>query len=352
MASARRKPRKSACFVATLFFIFSILTYTYVYSELSLPDQHDLTVTESCEGPHAPITIVTAFWDIGDKSKYSSSKYRPWLQSFLKSCGANLIIYTSPDLKEWMIEQRPDSLRASTIIVDKYETAEDVPCVNKYKSDYLGKQMEIDPEQWNGKLYFIWNSKLCVMDEAIRSGLVSTPLLAWVDIGSFRLFEFHDWPAKERICAYQQEFEQGNAIFEVIHRPQGKGPLWSIEYGPIAEDVIAGGIFVVRKVDFNVFYETFWMLHDRYLAEGRFVGKEQNLYAGMAYLHHDRILLISTDPIQQTAKIDGAKHGEYDPGNDDMVACKSHWFYFQQFFAHPSDVQPNCRIRPLIRLYD
>jgi len=53
-------------------------------------------------------TVVSCYYKI--KSKHSHNQYDKWINNFLQNIHCNLIIFTSPDLKEYLLQKRPDCL--------------------------------------------------------------------------------------------------------------------------------------------------------------------------------------------------------------------------------------------------
>lgn len=146
-------------------------------------------------------TIVTAYFDIGrgdwtankgfrDKLARSADVYFNYFER-LAALENNMVIFTSPDLKE----------RIEAIRVGKPTTVIAIDIKKKFKhiryrietiqkdSNFTSKLDERqlkNPEYWSPDYVLVCNLKSYFVNKAINAGLVKTTRVAWIDFGYCR----------------------------------------------------------------------------------------------------------------------------------------------------------------------
>ena len=103
------------------------------------------------------VTVVTCYYKI--KSKHTPEEYDVWLTNFLSNVCCNLVIFTSPDLVDYLNGKRQNNLKEKThIISNELYNLELAQKYNKFW-DY---QYSIDKQHSCGRTkecYILWNSK-------------------------------------------------------------------------------------------------------------------------------------------------------------------------------------------------
>jgi hypothetical protein len=128
-------------------------------------------------------TVVTCYYRL--KSKHSPEQYDLWLTTFLENIACNLVIFTSPDLVQYLYDKRskfPEKTRIYPIKLADLEIAK------KYK-DFWDNQYEMDDLKFTGRTkecYILWNSKLWFLKKAIEENPFETDAFIWNDIGCLR----------------------------------------------------------------------------------------------------------------------------------------------------------------------
>jgi len=128
-------------------------------------------------------TVVTCYYKI--KSKHSFEEYDNWITNFLTNVNCNLVIFTSPDLKDYLMEKRQGNVEKTFIICKELYQLE-IAVKYLHKWDY---QYSIDKLLYCGRTkecYILWNSKLWFLKNAIDINPFDSDKFVWTDIGCLR----------------------------------------------------------------------------------------------------------------------------------------------------------------------
>lgn len=158
------------------------------------------------------ITIVTAFFDIGrgnwKKRNNSSEKFDRANETYfsyfkrLAKLENNVIIFTSPDLKEKILSLR-DGKPTHIITLDIHKKFKFIlKKISNIQNSTLFKEL-IDPslinnpEYWSKEYVLVTNLKVFFVKKAIEMQLIDSELVAWIDFGYIRnnktLYGVSDW---------------------------------------------------------------------------------------------------------------------------------------------------------------
>jgi|Laugresbdmm110sn_1035088.scaffolds.fasta_scaffold02198_4 hypothetical protein len=128
-------------------------------------------------------TVVTCYYKI--PSKHSHDKYDQWITNFLSNIPCNLVIFTSPDLVEYIQEKRRLFLEKTMIVSIEFHS---LPLYIKYETLWQ-KQYEMDNQHTTlrtKECYVLWNSKLDFIKQVIEQNPFSSDKFIWADIGCLR----------------------------------------------------------------------------------------------------------------------------------------------------------------------
>jgi hypothetical protein len=128
-------------------------------------------------------TVVTCYYRV--KSKHPSEHYDQWINNFLPNVHCNLVIFTSPDLKDYIQEKRKHLPEKTHIICIELH---DLEIARRYK-EFWSRQYELDKSKWCGRTiecYILWNSKLWFVKQAIDLNPFQSDKYVWTDIGCLR----------------------------------------------------------------------------------------------------------------------------------------------------------------------
>lgn len=237
------------------------------------------------------ITLVTAFFPLSS-SKHSVESYTEWLHSFFSRIETPVVVYTTPAYANVILAARGT---LPIYLSVEYSTPFDTAPLRGLEAQYYGKQHDIDRERdhHNGGLYAVWNAKAALVNRSIELNPFSSDYFFWVDAGCFREVNhpFRHWPDVAKV---EQIFQgrQDMPLVQVIQPlPASVYTDWKLSDGPLDYDYIAAAIFGGHRTGMQRFVERFYELHNRYLAEGKFVGKDQTVYNALITQDRQRVLV-------------------------------------------------------------
>jgi hypothetical protein len=207
-------------------------------------------------------------------SKRSSSEYYPWIHRFLHIFVGEFYLYTTP--LAWLHATNKTTAPHNIYLQFNYSTPFDIPCIAPLRAIY-GRQWLIDPERHihpGPDVYAIWNGKICLLREV--SDLHPTAIIFWIDIGSARESFYDDiqFPDAQRIESVVTSELNGSMIFAMHH------PWRFIRDLPVSlkqQDYVIGTFFGGDRLALQNYSKAFWTMHNYFLREGQFVGKDQNI---------------------------------------------------------------------------
>jgi len=218
-------------------------------------------------------TVVTCYYKI--KSKHSPEEYDEWLTNFLSNIECNLVIFTSPDLKDYLLDKRPDHLKSKTHII--CEEIHELELAKKYEN-YWDYQYSIDNQQSCGRTkecYILWNSKLWFLKKAIELNIFQSDKYVWTDIGCFRHSNYEliqvlkNYPDYNSISNNKIDII---LIYPIKYREQ---------YYFLDEVHFSGSIFGSHKDVLLKFYDLFYNRFDEFIQKSLFIGCDQQIFSSI-----------------------------------------------------------------------
>jgi hypothetical protein len=215
-------------------------------------------------------TVVSVYIQLS-QSKHSINEYDSWCRNFLKSVtSAPLVMFVNePAFARLRLLRR--NLTTKFYLVN--DTVSVLRAIEKhrrqnYTLNYFNKQNTIDPERYthNTDLYILWNSKSFVLSQIAQLNPYKSSFFIYADAGSFRYNEFRDWPDTRFIAQ------------ELAPKLNDRILLGQMNYGTIQGTFFGGSDRAVLN-----FYENFFVIHDMWLTQGKFVGKDQTLMEVVAF---------------------------------------------------------------------
>ncbi|KAG8970438.1 hypothetical protein FRC03_008635 [Tulasnella sp. 419] len=289
-----------------------------------------------------PIILVSAFFPL-PTSKHTVQEYASWLSLLLSQVSTPLVIYTSPTFSE-TIEQLRGNL--PVIIDTRFESPFHVPAMKGLEEVYQRQHDQLDPEwrRHNAALYATWNAKAWLLhDAATKYAGNKTEWFFWTDAGALRQrHTFVNWPDVGRV---RQVFEAGAKRVEtspqdlffipIFDAPEKsyKTSNWRKEDGPLDLYMMSEGSFFGGQLPaVTWWYKAFYDLHDTYLASNRFVGKDQNLFNSLMFLHPSRFLTVwPRDPLHRQDRTTS------DEGTYPQRMCTWDVWYYYIYWLSSSD---------------
>jgi len=215
------------------------------------------------------ITVVTCYYKI--KSKHSHDDYDKWITNFLSNISCNLVVFTSPDLVDYIVEKRQRFLDKTRIISMVFE---ELPVYKLYK-DLWEIQYQMDKQQDTGRTkecYVLWNSKIYFLRQVIETNPFFSDKFIWSDIGCLRMHGYdtslitqiiNNYPVYERISKSQLDI----VLLEAIQNTEQKIFIDEIHF--------SGAMFGGHKDVILVIYDLFYKRLYEHIQQGIFIGCDQ-----------------------------------------------------------------------------
>lgn len=254
------------------------------------------------------VTVVTCYYKI--KSKHSHDEYDKWITKFLSNISCNLVIFTSPDLVDYIVEKRQRFLDKTRIISIEFE---ELPVYKLYK-ELWEVQYQMDNQKDSGRTkecYVLWNSKIYFLREAMEISPFCSDKFIWCDIGCLRTQGYdsslinqiiNNYPLYEKISKNQIDI----VLLEPIQNTEQK--IF------IGERHFSGSMFGGHKDVILVFYELFYKKLYEHIQQGVFIGCDQQTISSVYNDNRGLFNCISTN----------------NHPNDDY-----NWFYLWEYYSQP-----------------
>lgn len=289
------------------------------------------------------LTIVSALMKIPTK-KHSATDYLNWVKIALSSIrAAPVVIYTTPEMLPTFAELlRTHGGQATPhLALVLCDDIWSVPWLRRkvvsagenwssVEEIYYNQQYRLDPE-WklhSPDLYAMWNSKPWMTAQVAKWNPFASKYFVWVDIGAWRSHQFRHWPSTQHFRRLLLFGENKMVVGLVTPISQFDIDSYQPNRGPLARDLFQGGFFAGSKDAVGWWLEGYTRLHDYFVHDGRFVGKDQHLINSLVLLHCHKVLMIDA--------------GNLPP------SCGDRWFYFSHFLADHREKKSNCPTTQII----
>jgi hypothetical protein len=238
------------------------------------------------------LTIVTAYYKI--KSKHSYSEYLRRLKDFMR-LNHSIVFFTSKTSINIIKEMRPKYLLNKTIFI-KMEI-KDFYSYKKFGKEF-NESFYIDRENsyHTVPLYLIWGEKCSFLRRAILNNYFNSKCFYWVDAGFFAkphsIDKYINWPSTKK--CYENPYVLINSIRKVndLERKDILNFDLKAHKQFQRKTNVAGGAFggqpkyLLKFIDY--YYDTIKLFISRKI----FIGKDQNLFAFIAFSHPEIINLV------------------------------------------------------------
>ena len=225
-------------------------------------------------------TIVTCYYQV--PSKHSHSIYDKWIKNMLNHITANIVIFTSENLVTYL---KDCAMNRNNVFIIK-KNFEEIEMNVKYK-DIWEKQYEIDPQKKNRtkECYIIWNSKMNFVKEAIQLNIFNNEKFIWTDIGSMRDLKLipliKNYPINSKISDNKLDIT-------IINNFTNNSQKYFQD-----ECHLSGAIYGANKDIFLKIIELYYKYFEEYLANGLFIGCDQQILSTIYTQHPDLVNLIN-----------------------------------------------------------
>jgi len=222
-------------------------------------------------------TVVTCYYKI--PSKHSHNDYDGWIGNFVSNVNCHLIIFTSPDLVDYLTKKRVSKcshyMEKTKIVSIEFENLE---LFQKY-SAFWDYQYEIDQQKYSGRTkecYILWNSKLWFLKMAIELNPFSSDQFIWNDMGCLRannpkIIQYigEHYPNPEKISRNSIDITYLNPI---VNRKQSI----FIDEVHFSGAQFGGHIDPILRL-----FELFYRKLDEHISRGIFVGCDQQTFSAV-----------------------------------------------------------------------
>ena len=152
----------------------------------------------------------------------------------------------------------------------------------------------MDPSKWANhkpELYAIWNAKAGLLDAVATDNPFSSRYFMYVDVGLFRYGPMAPWPDAGRVGVmfakrpHAMVFGLVRPFEDLLALVATAPPAPAMRYAASAwrtPDMVMGGWFAGDAAAVHSFAASFYALLASSVADGAFVGKDQELYNFMA----------------------------------------------------------------------
>lgn len=212
-------------------------------------------------------TVVSCYYKI--KSKHTHEEYDKWITHFLSKVSCNLVVFTSPDLVEYIKLKRVNFLTKTVIIPIAFE---DLYLYRAYEKFWDAQyKMDIYLHESQGRTkecYVLWNSKLHFLKVAIEKNPFLSDKFIWADIGCLRS-SLNDSDILDYYPVYNKI--SSNKIDIVL-----KNPIHNLNQKIFLNEVhFAGSMFGGHKDVIGKFYDLFYQRFHQHIQSGIFIGCDQ-----------------------------------------------------------------------------
>jgi hypothetical protein len=218
------------------------------------------------------VTVVTCYYKF--PSKHSGQEYDSWMNNFLQNFNCNLVIFTSPDLEQYIKQKREKFINNTKIITETIDSNE---IYLKYKDEW-DYQYSIDKQHNTGRskyCYVIWNSKLNYLKKVIESNPFQSEKFVWTDIGCLRnnnpllIDKIKNYPKYEKIS-------QGKLDIVLLR------PFTNPNQEYFQDEIhFAGAMFGSDKETILKVHKIFYEKLETFIKNKKFIGCDQQTFSSI-----------------------------------------------------------------------
>ncbi|OHT14605.1 hypothetical protein TRFO_42957 [Tritrichomonas foetus] len=211
------------------------------------------------------ILAVTAYFPL-QKSKHLKKDYLAWINNLLRVFQGPLVIFTNHEGSAFL-----KLIKKQFCILTMFSDPFSIPCMKNLSNEYE-RQNKIDIEKkiHNKFMYAIWNSKICLVNEA-KLLFPFFSFYMWIDIGSLREKHYYNISIPRGNLSDDLIALKFDILFACINNKINR-------FHDMTIDFIEGGFFICSNQGVDLFYSEFWRIHNFLLQKHIFVGKDQTLY--------------------------------------------------------------------------
>jgi hypothetical protein len=231
-------------------------------------------------------TVVTCYYKIA--SKHSHNEYDRWMTNFLSNIDCQLVIFTSPDLVEYIKNKRQGFLDKTHIVSIELENLE---IYTKYLH-YWEIQYKMDNQKRCGRTiecYVLWNSKLWFLKKAIEECYFQSDKYVWTDIGCLRTND------SSTVSLLRKKYPMYENISDTKIDIAMLQPIVNADQNIFIDEVhFSGAIFGGKKTNIIKFHDLFYERLDNHIKKGIFIGCDQQTISSVYSTNRELFNCITT----------------------------------------------------------
>ena len=240
------------------------------------------------------LTIVTAYYKI--KSKHPFSVYLSRLKNFVK-LNHSIVFFTSKAFINNIKELRPKHLLNKTIFIEM--EIEDFYSYKKFRKEF-NESFFIDNEKriHTVPLYLIWAEKCFFLKKVILNNYFNSKCFFWIDAGFFihstLMNNYINWPSTKK--CYENPKVLINSIRKVPESEKKNLLDFNFQFYKLFQRKtnVAGGAFGGQPKYLMKFIYYYYKTIKLFIRHKFFIGKDQNLFAFIAFSHPEIVNLVQS----------------------------------------------------------
>lgn len=269
--------------------LYTILLFICLFFFPSL----NITIKKKNENPN-DITIVTAYYKI--KSKHPFHEYLRRLKNFVK-LNHPIVFFTSKRFINIIKKMRPNNLKNKTKFIEI--EMEDFYSYKKYIKEFKESfNIDIENSYHTIPLYLIWAEKCSFLKKAILNNYFNSKCFYWVDAGFFvesgLMHKYINWPSATK--CYRNPKVLINSIRSVSYSEKKDLLKFDLKAHKIFQTKVnvGGNVFGGQAENLLKFIDYYYETIELFISYKIFIGKDQNLFAFVAFSHPEIINLVQS----------------------------------------------------------
>ena len=240
------------------------------------------------------ITLVTAYIKI--KSKHSYKNYLKWINNILQ-INHSFIFFIDRAIYKNIVNKRPQEYQNKTLWI-KMDITNFYSYQNFYNEFNETYELDFEKKYQNPLLYITWAEKVNFLKMMVLKNYLRSKCFYWVDAGCFRnnktiIKYINDWPSADE-C-----YSDGRVIINEVRTPSQleKDKLKNFDLEAHIKFQknwfnVDASLFGGQKEYILKFCDLYYDTIKLFIKKKLFIGKDQNIYAFIAYFNEDVIKLV------------------------------------------------------------
>lgn len=242
------------------------------------------------------ITLITALFKI--KSKYNFANYENWVKNLLQ-INTSILFFVDREIFPKIKSMRPKILQNKTVWIKT--DIQEFYTYKKFKIDFQ-RAHDIDKEKriHTVLLYLVWAEKCFFIKKAIKLNFFKSKCFYWIDAGFFRkknvIQNLNGWPSNKKCIEDPRVLVNSIRTKEVTNKElkilKNLDTNNSIFKSFMNKKNVGGGFFGGKSDYLLKFIKLYVKTIKLFIKHSIFIGKDQNLFAYIAYLRKDIVKTI------------------------------------------------------------